>query len=317
MTLKDYSSLKQAHEQAAPIVAEIEATNRLLARRAQACDWVNVAYAQLSRAELDDMFFDGLQKKLAGLSAKLAAIPSPGVPAAEAAAPAAQQPDPHVVPPHGLPRVRICPKCKGGGCERCGNTGAVNLSAQQSAAAELQLIQHEIFAWARTNFGVTTVVANQPAILNMICFLGRLCHAVLKSSQGIRGTPEEHATAAKQAANTLNRAAMVFRENSGMKADRGTTIAIPNVQLAAFLGAMEELGEMAEMLLSRLDEPIDGDNKRAQKVKDGVGDLQVYLLDFCASNGLDAEDCLNTAWAKVSQRDWKKDKLKGGEASDD
>jgi hypothetical protein len=162
----------------------------------------------------------------------LAAIPSPIAPAIEAAAPVAQQPDPPAVLPHGLPRVCICPECRGGGvipvldggnmkhrCNDCEGTGAIYLGKGDSAVAGLRLIQHEIFAWARTNFGVTTVVANQPVILNMISFLGKLCHAVLKSSQGIRGTPEEHATAAQQAANTLSRAALIFRERSGMKSD--------------------------------------------------------------------------------------------------
>lgn len=44
---------------------------------------------------------------------------------------------------------------------------------------------------------------------------------------------------------------------------------------------------------------------------DAVGDIVVYLANYCAGMGWDLEDCVVSTWDKVKQRDWTKDKLEG------
>jgi NTP pyrophosphatase (non-canonical NTP hydrolase) len=39
-------------------------------------------------------------------------------------------------------------------------------------------------------------------------------------------------------------------------------------------------------------------------VEDGIGDVMIFLLNFCHSNGLDAEAILTKTWAEVGKRDW-------------
>ncbi len=71
------------------------------------------------------------------------------------------------------------------------------------------------------------------------------------------------------------------------------------------LGLMEELGELAHAV-----------NKREQKVRlnedhdaaivDAVGDICIYLMDFCNAEGIDLDTCINKTWNEVKKRDWKK-----------
>lgn len=64
---------------------------------------------------------------------------------------------------------------------------------------EQMQIDHE--KWALKNFGRAFTAHTQ--FLGMVEELGELAHAVLKGRQGIRGTPEEHEAAAKDAVGDL------------------------------------------------------------------------------------------------------------------
>ncbi len=39
---------------------------------------------------------------------------------------------------------------------------------------------------------------------------------------------------------------------------------------------------------------------------DAVGDIVIYLNDYCNQNGLNMADCVIKAWNEVNQRDWVK-----------
>lgn len=74
----------------------------------------------------------------------------------------------------------------------------------------------------------------------------------------------------------------------------------------SFLGMVEELGEIARSLL-KLRQGIRGtEEKWLRERKDGVGDLVIFLCSFCNSYGLSLQECVETAWAEVRERDWKK-----------
>lgn len=72
------------------------------------------------------------------------------------------------------------------------------------------------------------------------------------------------------------------------------------------MGVVEEVGELAHMLL-----------KQRQKIRnqivdprveeiDAVGDIAIYLINFCNYRGYDFETCLSTTAGEVLQRDWRK-----------
>jgi NTP pyrophosphatase (non-canonical NTP hydrolase) len=101
---------------------------------------------------------------------------------------------------------------------------------------DLERTQNEIIEWSTRNFGRPVPLKyDLSSFLGMVEEIGEIAHAVLKASQGIRGTSEEHHEA----------------------------------------------------------------------VADGIADLLIYTLDFCARNGFSADDLLRQTWAKVQERDWK------------
>ena len=72
------------------------------------------------------------------------------------------------------------------------------------------------------------------------------------------------------------------------------------------LGIGEELGELNHAYL-KLSQGIRGDREELEnKLVDAVGDLMIYLADFCYKEGIYMGRCMIDAWKEVSQRDWKK-----------
>jgi NTP pyrophosphatase (non-canonical NTP hydrolase) len=76
--------------------------------------------------------------------------------------------------------------------------------------------------------------------------------------------------------------------------------------LAPLLGAVEELGELCRALLKAA-QGIRGEyHKHMDDVRDSLGDLVIYLMDFCERNRLDLWECVMQAWSEVRERDWRK-----------
>jgi len=70
------------------------------------------------------------------------------------------------------------------------------------------------------------------------------------------------------------------------------------------LGLTEEVGELARCVLKNR-QGIRGsteDHKRA--AAEEVGDILIFLMQFCTKSDLDIEKCLTDKWAKVRLRDW-------------
>lgn len=82
----------------------------------------------------------------------------------------------------------------------------------------------------------------------------------------------------------------------------------------AFLGMVEEMGELAHAIL-KSEQGIRGMSEEAAmdaKI-DAVGDLVVFLAGFCTMHGIDLEQAVEDTWFKVRQRDWTKDPERGGQ----
>lgn len=101
------------------------------------------------------------------------------------------------------------------------------------------------------------------------------------------------------------------------------------------LGIFEELGELAEQAPMNLhliqaliyighlahahlkrEQGIRGTaDEHHAKAKDAVGDILIFLIDYCDKQGYDLQEIAETTWAEVSKRDWKKDAKTGGSVS--
>jgi NTP pyrophosphatase (non-canonical NTP hydrolase) len=70
------------------------------------------------------------------------------------------------------------------------------------------------------------------------------------------------------------------------------------------LGVMEELGELAHSFLKREQGIRVGEN-HDEKIKDAVGDIVLFLMDFCSANNIDLQSVVSDTWEHVKDRDWK------------
>lgn len=73
-----------------------------------------------------------------------------------------------------------------------------------------------------------------------------------------------------------------------------------------FLGVVEEVGELSHALLKK-DQGIRGTAEEHDAgICDAVGDIMIYLADFCYRSGISLAGSVNKAWLEVRDRDWKK-----------
>jgi hypothetical protein len=77
------------------------------------------------------------------------------------------------------------------------------------------------------------------------------------------------------------------------------------------LGVSEEVGELCHAHL-KLEQGIRGTSAELGLAKiDAVGDIIIYLADYCGRNGISLDNAVTTAWDEVKNRDWQKNKEKG------
>lgn len=98
------------------------------------------------------------------------------------------------------------------------------------------------------------------------------------------------------------------------------------------IGSGEELGELAEQALElvvpilhlfrqygrichsqvKMENGVRGTREQHEaKMKDAIGDLTIFLIDFCVLNGWDYQEILEEVWSEVKERDWIEDPLNG------
>ena len=71
------------------------------------------------------------------------------------------------------------------------------------------------------------------------------------------------------------------------------------------LGIVEEAGELCHAVLKKM-QGIRTDEDHDAHERDAVGDISIFLLDYCSSRGWDFEQIMNETWRVVRQRDWRK-----------
>lgn len=79
----------------------------------------------------------------------------------------------------------------------------------------------------------------------------------------------------------------------------------------ALMGVVEEVGELAHAEL-KMKQGIRGvslDHLVARN--DAVGDIMVYLADYCGRAEIDMDAVVTATWNQVKERDWKKHQKDG------
>ena len=76
------------------------------------------------------------------------------------------------------------------------------------------------------------------------------------------------------------------------------------------LGIQEEVGELSHAHL-KAEQGIRTNEDHEADGKDAVGDILVFLADYCNCKGWDMQEIIEETWDAVKQRDWKKDPEKG------
>ncbi len=71
------------------------------------------------------------------------------------------------------------------------------------------------------------------------------------------------------------------------------------------LGVVEEVGELAHAHL-KATQKIRGNEQLRYLAIDAIGDVVIYLADYCNQMGFDLEEIVKMTWKQVKQRDWKK-----------
>lgn len=75
------------------------------------------------------------------------------------------------------------------------------------------------------------------------------------------------------------------------------------------LGVAEEVGELCHAQL-KMEQGIRGKAEdHMDAAKDAVGDICIFLMNYCSYNGWNFEEIINQTWTEVvSKRDWKNNK---------
>lgn len=79
----------------------------------------------------------------------------------------------------------------------------------------------------------------------------------------------------------------------------------------AFLGMVEEAGELAHALLKQRQGIRGAADEHEAKAQDAFGDLLIFAVDFARRRGWDAEAVVAETWAGVKKRDWLRNKMTG------
>lgn len=189
--------------------------------------------------------------------------------------------------------------------------------------ASFRDLQWDLWAWQDYNFG--TNGPNSPPrhmFLGMCEEAGELVHGVLKLSQGIRGTREEHIANIKDAIgdigvylmNFYHRAEMGFLESNSRyfimnaETDRCTNIQLENLAWKIFRD-VAEFGVYFEPSFNK-NEPVEGCyHRRLQERTRSLFDDLSYLANILHTS---LYTCIHTVYTQIlMKRDWKANPTNG------
>ncbi len=71
------------------------------------------------------------------------------------------------------------------------------------------------------------------------------------------------------------------------------------------VGIQEEVGELAHAFLKQ-HQGIRVEQDHYGNMVDAIGDIFIFMANFCWQNGIDMEEAIYHTWMQVGQRDWTK-----------
>lgn len=74
----------------------------------------------------------------------------------------------------------------------------------------------------------------------------------------------------------------------------------------ALLGVSEEVGELSHAHLKMLQGIRITPELFQAKARDAIGDIIIFLMDYCNAKGWELEDIVQETWNQVKWRDWKR-----------
>ena len=77
----------------------------------------------------------------------------------------------------------------------------------------------------------------------------------------------------------------------------------PQDAVLPLLGVAEEVGELCHAVLKQR-QGIRVNEDHLAMEKDAIGDIVIYLMDYCNRRGYNLLELVNAAWDIVSARDW-------------
>ncbi len=66
---------------------------------------------------------------------------------------------------------------------------------------------------------------------------------------------------------------------------------------------MEELGELCHSVL-KMRQNIRSDQNLVEAEKDALGDMLIYMIDYCNKRKFFLDEILQETWRQVKERDW-------------
>lgn len=165
--------------------------------------------------------------------------------------------------------------------------------------SELTRIQAEVAEWAKLNFPKAKL--EQP-LIGVAEECGELCHAHLKAEQGIRGTPEEHLAAKKDAIGDIMIFLMHYCVLAGidwievemcMTGQRNPRPILDCISSVGLLAQAQDIG------VARKHQIVN--------IALTVGSIHGYCLAY----NIDFHAAIRETWASVRQRDWRANKQTG------
>ena len=79
------------------------------------------------------------------------------------------------------------------------------------------------------------------------------------------------------------------------------------------LGVSEEVGELCHAQLKGEQVIRHTPDEILAMKKDAVGDIVIFLCNYCDSQGISIDDCVKSAWDEIKNRDWTKQQRGEGE----
>lgn len=99
----------------------------------------------------------------------------------------------------------------------------------------------------------------------------------------------------------------ILQEESLEWTNRNFPVSKPHRPL---LGVIEEVGELSHAHL-KMEQGIRENEGHFEKKVDAIGDIVIFLADYCNRNDIDFQDAVFNTWQDVKKRDWIKFPING------